>query len=85
MLIIVCVTDSQIQNKLVVVCCVCRDIALRMIPDALQSVSSFSDLELLLSVVFALAIDYGMELSVWFVSDSTFMIPYWIDHEDECV
>ena len=37
----------------------CRDIALRIIPDAVQCVSSFAEFDLLLDVVFALASDYG--------------------------
>ena len=36
-----------------------RDIALRIIPDAVQCVSNFAEFDLLLDVVFALASDYG--------------------------
>jgi len=35
-----------------------RDIALRIIPDTVASITSFSDFDLLLDVVFALATDY---------------------------
>ncbi len=37
----------------------CRDIALRIIPDAVQCVNSFSEFDLVLDVVFTLATDYG--------------------------
>ena len=40
-----------------------RDIALRIIPDAVQSITNFADFDLLLDIVFALAADYGMSLS----------------------